>query len=364
MSLKERLKGRALELGFDLIGVAEAGPSRHHPAYLDWLKAGYHGSMAYMARPDAIERRKDPGLIVPGARSVIVVAMNYYVPDRRASTGDARLPGRIARYARNDDYHDVMKARLEALVDFAQAEAGHEVRARVYVDTGPVLEREWASRAGLGWIGKNTNLIHPHWGSWLLLGEIITDLELEPDPPFQRDHCGSCDRCLRACPTRAFAEPRVLDARRCISYLTIELREAIPPDLRPLMGNWVFGCDICQEVCPWNQKFARPTDETAFRPRDDLYAPDLLKLLRLDEEGFRRRFHRSPIRRAKRRGLLRNVAMALVNLGHPSAVPALEDALDDPDPLVREHVAWALARMAGRRPRTALAGTGDLKSRV
>jgi epoxyqueuosine reductase len=355
VSLKERIKERARELGFDLVGIAEAAPSRHHPAYLDWLRAGYHGTMAYMARPGAVERRKDPRLILPGARSVIVVAVNYYVADRQPCQAGAELRGRIARYARNDDYHDVMKRRLEALVDFMRAEAGQEIQARAYVDTGPVLERELASRAGLGWIGKNTNLIHPRWGSWLLLGEIITNLALEPDQPFERDHCGSCDRCLRACPTQAFVAPRVLDAQRCISYLTIELREAIPPDLRPLMSDWIFGCDVCQDACPWNRKFARPTHEPTFQPRDDLDAPDLLALLTLDEEGFRRRFRGSPIRRAKRRGLLRNVAVALGNLGAPSAIPALKSALDDPEPLVQEHAAWALGMTADRRPPTAAA---------
>lgn len=347
MTFTQRIKARALELGFDLAGVAEAGPSQQHDAYLEWLRAGFHGTMSYLARPDAVARRRDPRAILPGARSVVVVAMSYYVPNREPAANDARPRGRIARYARNDDYHDVMTRRLEALVGFMRAEAGQEVQARVYVDTGPVLERELASRAGLGWIGKHTNLIHPRWGSWLLLGEIITDLALEPDPPFEQDHCGTCTRCLVACPTGALVAPRVLDARRCISYLTIELKEPIPPDLRPLMGEWIFGCDVCQEVCPWNQKFARLTTELAFRPRDDLAALDLMALLSLDEEGFRRRFQGSPIRRAKRRGLLRNVAVALGNLGDQVAIPALARALDDSEPLVREHAAWALGQIGG-----------------
>jgi len=358
MTLTQRIKARALELGFNLVGVAEAGPSQQHEAFVEWLRAGFHGTMGYLARPEAVERRRDPRAILPGARSVVTVAMSYYVPARESAANDARLRGQIARYARNDDYHDVMTRRLEALTGFMRTEAGREVQARVYVDTGPVLERELASRAGLGWIGKHTNLIHPRWGSWLLLGEIITDLALEPDPPFEQDYCGTCDRCLVACPTGALVAPRVLDARRCISYLTIELKGPIPPDLRPLMGDWIFGCDVCQEVCPWNQKFARPTEEPAFRPRDDLAAPDLMALLSLDEEGFRHRFRGSPIRRAKRPGLLRNVAVALGNLGSPAAVPALARALDDPEPLVRDHAAWALGQIGGA------ARSGQSQSRV
>lgn len=347
MTLTQRIKAHAVELGFDLVGVAEAGPSQQHAAYLAWLRAGFQGTMGYLARPDAVERRRDPRTILPGARSVVAVAMSYYVPHNESPGDDTRPRGRVARYARHDDYHHVMTRRLEELVDFVRAQAGREIQARVYVDTGPLLERELASRAGLGWIGKHTNLIHPRWGSWLLLGEVLTDLPLDPDPPFERDHCGSCNRCLVACPTGAFVAPRVLDARRCISYLTIELKGSIPPDLRPLMGDWVFGCDLCQEVCPWNQKFARPTGEPAFHPRDDLAAPDLIALLSLDEEGFRRRFRGSPIRRARRQGLLRNVAVVLGNLGAPAAVPALARALHDPQPVVREHAAWALARIGG-----------------
>jgi epoxyqueuosine reductase len=379
-SLTERIKQRAIDLGFDLVGVAAAGPSQTFDAYADWLAHGYAGDMGYLARERNLERRRDVSEILPGARSVIVVAMNYAAKEPEGSDvspgPSARLPGKVARYARNDDYHDVMLARLEGLIEFMRGEAGTQVQARPYVDTGPVLEREWAQRAGLGWFGKNTNLIDPQLGSWLLLGEVITDLALDPDPPFAFDRCGTCTRCLDACPTDAFVGPGVLDARRCISYLTIELKGAIPADLRPLMGDWIFGCDVCQEVCPWNRKFARPTAEPAFQPRDDdagsslavdgrdlksgsdepasLAAPDLIALLTLDDEGFRRRFKGSPIRRAKRRGLLRNVVVALGNSGDPAAVPALSQALHDREPLVRRHAAWALGRIGTAEAHAAL----------
>jgi epoxyqueuosine reductase len=376
-SLTGRIKQRAHELGFDLVGVATAGPSQTFDAYAGWLAHGYAGEMDYLARARNLARRRDLDEILPGARSVIAVAMNYAARERGSEgdkvtrwqgdkvTGSFEVTlsprhlvtvssGQVARYARNDDYHDVMLARLEALIDFMRAAAGPPVQARPYVDTGPVLEREWAQRAGLGWFGKNTNLIHPRLGSWLLLGEVVTDLALDPDPPFALDHCGTCTRCLDACPTDAFVSPRVLDARRCISYLTIELKGPIPAELRPLMGDWIFGCDVCQAVCPWNQKFARPTAEPAFQPRDDLAAPDLLALLALDDDSFCRRFQGSPIRRAKRRGLLRNVAVALGNSGNPTAVPALAQALHDYEPLVRRHAAWALGRIGSTGAQAAL----------
>ncbi|HID87781.1 MAG TPA: tRNA epoxyqueuosine(34) reductase QueG [Anaerolineae bacterium] len=347
----ETIKERAHDLGFDLVGVAPARPSQHGEFLADWLARGYAGTMGYLQRN--VERRLDPRQALPGARSIVAVGMNY------STAGDQPADpshGRISCYAWGDDYHDLIEARLRELLGFIQREAGREIHGRVYVDTGPVLEREVASRAGLGWIGKNTNLIHPRWGSWLFLGEILLDIELAPDEPWAADRCGTCIRCLEACPTGALVAPRVLDARRCISYLTIELKGSIPRDLRPPMGNWIFGCDLCQEVCPWNRRSARPTGEWAFWPREGLDAPPLLSLMGMDDEEFRSRFRGSPIKRVRRRGLLRNVAVALGNWGDEAAVPALARALDDPEPLVREHAAWALGRIGGKGARRALEG--------
>ncbi|UCC63576.1 MAG: tRNA epoxyqueuosine(34) reductase QueG [Anaerolineae bacterium] len=315
--LTRRIKDQARALGFDLVGVAPLAPSRYGDFYEAWLARGYAGDMAYLARPDAVAKRRDPRLILPEARSAVVVALNYYQgplgsrqPGSAASNG---LRGRVARYAWGDDYHDLMWYRLDALAAFIEAEVGSPVSHRRYVDTGPLLERELAVRAGLGWFGKNTMLIHPRLGSWLLLGELLLALDLAPDPPCRADHCGTCTRCIDACPTRCILPDRTLDASRCISYLTIELkRDQIPADLRPQLGPWIFGCDLCQEVCPWN-RFARPTAAPAFQPRAGLPAPDLHELLALDDQTFRRRFQGSPIQRARRRGLQRNAAAALAN---------------------------------------------------
>jgi epoxyqueuosine reductase len=253
---------------------------------------------------------------------------------------------RIARYALGDDYHDVMRGGLEALLVSIREQTGTEVRGKAYVDTGPLLERDLARRAGLGWFGKNTNLLSVGKGSYFFLGALLLDLPLEPDEPFIGDHCGTCSRCLEACPTGAFVSPYVLDARRCISYLTIELKGPIPRELRPLVGDWIYGCDVCQEVCPWNRKAPR-TKEPAFRARPGLTLPELAPLLAMTQEEFSRRFKHSPIKRAKRRGLLRNVAVALGNSQDRAAVPALAAAMHDPEALVRAHAAWALGRLGG-----------------
>ncbi|MFQ5530734.1 MAG: tRNA epoxyqueuosine(34) reductase QueG, partial [Gemmatimonadota bacterium] len=252
-----RLRSAALRLGFTRVGFAPAEAPRHAAAYLGWLDDGHHGEMAWMARPDAVRRRLDPGEAQDGCRTVIVAALSY-APDTetpaRKDSGE-RNPEQplVARYARGVDYHDWFETRLEALAaEVRTIDSGAHVRS--YVDYGPVLERDHAQRAGLGWIGKNSMLINPELGSWLLLGELLTTLEVEPDPPFVPDHCGTCRRCVDACPTGAILDGRVIDSRRCISYLTIELRGAIPEDLRPAIGNRVFGCDICQDVCPWNSE--------------------------------------------------------------------------------------------------------------
>jgi epoxyqueuosine reductase len=349
MNLTERIKSRAVELGFDLVGIAPAGVALHAEAYADWIAAGMHGEMAYMARnPD---RRSQPERIVPGAQSVIVVGLNYYTIDLPDEVKSDPSRGLIARYAWSADYHEVMVPRLEQLAQYIREVTGEDARTKTYVDTGPVLERDWALAAGLGFIGKNTCLINPRLGSWLFLGVIITDAEVSPlSQPGRavggkRVSCGTCTRCLTACPTNAFPAPHVLDARRCISYLTIELKGSIPIELRPLIGNRIFGCDICQDVCPWPTRFATPTKERSFFPIDiDRAAPKLIDLAQLSEEDFKRRFAGTPLLRTKRRGLLRNVAVALGNWGSAEARAALEMLARDDDPIISEHAQWGLRR--------------------
>jgi epoxyqueuosine reductase len=352
------VKEQARAVGFDMAGVAAAGPAATRGAYRDWLAAGMAGEMGYMARDP--ERREDPTVVLPEARAVVVVALRYCPADEAVEERADSRRGQVARYALGDDYHDVMLARLRDLLSRVRARYGEEVAGRPYVDTGPMLERDLAQRAGLGWFGKNTNLLHRRLGSYFFLGALLLGLELAPDVPASA-HCGTCRRCLDACPTGAFVAPYVLDARLCISYLTIELKGSIPRELRPLVGNWIYGCDICQEVCPWNRK-APAAEEPAFRPRADLQAPELIPLLRMTDAEFRERFRGSPIKRTKRRGLLRNVAVALGNARDPAAVPALTEALRDSEALVRGHAAWALGRIGGAEARAALhaaAGTEE-----
>jgi len=346
MSLTQQICNRARDLGFDLVGVTPAHPVPYVDAYRAWLARGYHGEMGYMARPDRVERREDPAKILPGVRSVVCVGLNYFPGDVPADLARDPSRGRISNYAWGIDYHDWMIPRLEELARFigaqARARAGREVRTRVYVDTGPLLERAYAAAAGLGFVGKNACLIHPRMGSYLFLGQVLLDFDLEPTPAMTNVGCGTCTRCIEACPTGALIAPYVLDARRCISYLTIELKGHIPPQLRPLMGNWIYGCDVCQTVCPW-QRFARPTSEPSFHAeRLDQAAPLLLELLEMDEGAFRQRYERSPISRIGRGRLLRNATVALGNWGDVQAQPALTRALADPEPLVQEHAAWAL----------------------
>jgi epoxyqueuosine reductase len=336
------IKTRARELGFQLIGIAPAERPEHGDFYVEWLEREYNGAMTYLARDDAVRRRLDPGQALPGARYIIIVAMNY-AGGAAGPVDDLRRPV-IARYARGIDYHAVFEEKLERLAGALRELTGDATATRCYVDYGPVLERDHAQRAGIGWIGKNTCLIHPDIGSYILIGEILTDAELQSDGPFLPDHCGTCDRCIWACPTGAIEESRALDARLCISYLTIELRGPIPIELRPAIGNRVFGCDICQEVCPWNKK-APQTNEARFEPRDEMNGPELVELMGLSEGEFAARYGDTPLARAKRRGFLRNVAVALGNWADPAAVAALIDALNDGDPLVRGHAAWALGRI-------------------
>jgi len=408
MNLTERIKAHAVGLGFDLVGIAPAGLAPHAREYADWVAAGMMGEMAYMARDP--ERRSDLRRVLTNARSAIVVGLSYYTIDLPDEVKHDPSRGLIARYAWGVDYHEVMTPRLEELAQFVREESGGKavthperneveskdalssttplrgsaqnasIQTKVYVDTGPVLERDWALASGLGFIGKNTCLISPRMGSWLFLGVVITDADLTlipiPSPRGQPSRCnadtgregsrvpstiqgeaarkrvgegrlpscGTCTRCLTACPTNAFPAPYVLDARKCISYLTIELKGSIPAELRPLLGNHIFGCDICQDVCPWPAHFAMPTKERSFYPVDlDRAAPKLVDLAQLSEDDFKQRFAGTPLIRSKRRGLLRNVAVALGNWGAAEAREALKMLARDPDPIIAEHAQWGLA---------------------
>ena len=421
--LTAELKAQATALGFNRVGVIPAAPARRLEAYLAWIADGYHGEMGYLARPDRVARRRDLEVILPGARSLVVVGLDYTTAPPPADLSADPSRGRFSNYAWGADYHDVMTPRLEALAGWLEGKAGEQggggagenprslaegqtptrpsgegIRSRVYVDTGALLERDHGETAGLGFTGKNTLLIDPRRGSWFFLGVMLTTLTLDYDSPLPEalsqgargpiplpvggarggpagaeeaalsptlsqgargpagmPSCGRCRRCLDACPTAAFPAPYVLDARRCISYLTIELKGWIPAELRPLMGNWVYGCDICQAVCPFN-RFAAPTAEAAFRPASwDAVAPPLLDLLALDEATFARRFAGSPVRRIGRARLVRNACVAAGNWGSAAAVPALVALLADGAPLVRGHAAWALRRIGGEAGDAALA---------
>ena len=340
-ALANRLKARAYGLGFDLTGIARLGPAETAPLFEEWVARGRAGEMEYLAR--GAGKRRDTRLPFPGVASAIVVAMNY---------GGREPSGPVARYARGEDYHDVMAEKLNELHRLIEGDHGASIRGKAYVDTGPILERDLAWRAGLGWFGKNTNLLNPGLGSFFFLGALLLDLELPPDEPFMADRCGSCTRCMEACPTGAIVAPRELDATKCISYLTIEAKGAIPPELREGIGGLVYGCDICQDVCPWNVRFSRALREPRFAPREALGGKDARTLAReilaMDDEAFRAAFKGSPMKRAKLRGLKRNAAVVLGNAGTAEDVDVLRRALDDAEPLVREHAAWALARLRHR----------------
>ncbi len=337
LALSGAVKERARELGFDRVAIGPAGPPGRGDAFERWLDAGYAGTMDYLAEGRA--DRLDPERLLSGCRSVIAVALSY------AREGDEPGWQGVARYARGHDYHELMRPRLKALGEFVGTAAGAGARCRVAVDTSALLERDVAARAGLGWVGKNTNLLSSSLGSYFFIGTVLTTAVLEPDGR-EPDRCGTCTACLDACPTRAFVAPYVLDARRCIAYLTIEHRGDIPAELREGIGQWLFGCDVCQEVCPWNRK-APPGRDPALAPAGPLGA--LEDLLALDAEAFRARFRHTPLWRAKRAGLLRNAAIALGNRGDARAVAALERALSDEEETVRGAAAWALERVhAGR----------------
>lgn len=317
----------------------------HH--FRQWIDAGYAGEMHYLAnRRDAYEH---PRHVLNGARSVVMLAMPYRTAEPRpADVGD----GRVSRYAWGTDYHDLIHDRLRQLAGFVTCLAPRAA-VRGVVDTAPLLEREFAQLAGLGWIGKNTLLLNTRLGSWFFLAALLTDLELEYDAPHETDHCGTCRACLDACPTQAFVAPYLLDSRRCISYLTIELRGAVPDELRPGFNEWVFGCDVCQEVCPWNHR--SPTaDEPALQPAADANPLSLARLFELDDESFRHRFRHTPLWRPKRRGLLRNAALILGSQRPPEAIPALVRGLGDVEAIVRGACAWALAQFDDARARQAI----------
>jgi epoxyqueuosine reductase len=351
------IRQRALELGFDDCRFTGASAPTTTEQFQKWLTEKQFGEMTWLERNAA--KRLDPQLVLPGAKSVICLAASYETSDERRVPSDEMLPksdsrhpspvirhGLIARYARFTDYHDVLGEQLKTLVNFIDTVADRKVRSLWYVDTGPVLERDFAQRAGLGFVGKHTNLISRDFGNWIFLAEILTTLELEPDAP-EPNHCGRCTRCLTACPTNAITAPFELDARKCISYLTIELKSSIPVEFRRAIGNRIFGCDDCLAVCPWN-RFAREGNLMKPHLRRDLAEPDLIELLQLDEAGFKSRFVGTPIVRTKRRGLLRNVCVALGNVGHRFALPVLEQAAQDPESLIAEHAHWAVGEIESR----------------
>jgi len=336
-ALKQSIKEKARQLGFILAGVTSSEPPQHYSAFESWLNNGFHGTMNYLADEHSRARRADPKQILPECKSILVLAIPYSPFILHPSSF------KIASYALGDDYHDIIPPRLKELVEFIEAQVGHPVPNRYYTDTGHLLERELAQRAGLGWIGKNAMLINPKAGSTFFLAEILLGIELEPDDATITDHCGTCARCLDACPTQAILPNRVIDSRRCISYLTIENKGAIPEDLRPQLENWIFGCDICQMVCPWN-RFSAPAD-SAFEPLAQVATPDLT----LSSVEFNQRFKRSPLKRAKRRGVLRNLAVAIGNTGNETDIPLLEQAAKDDEALVREHAEWAMKKVKSKK---------------
>ncbi len=349
--LSFKVKVLARSLGFDIAGITSADAfERDEAAALDRVKQGLMDGLAWYTE-ERVRKANRPRELLDGAKSVVSLAMSYNYGE--AEPQGQGPHGKIARYAWGDDYHDVMKRRIREFVDGLPRIAGRSVKTRIFVDDGPMNDRAAAERAGVGWFGKNTNILTPSHGSWVLLGQVVTDLDLAADDPLKKN-CGECVRCIDDCPTGAIVAPYVIDNRRCISYLTIELRGPIPRGLRPLVGDWVFGCDICQDVCPVNRKAERGR-EASFRKRHDFDAPALIPLLELDDEGFRERFRGSPVRRAKRVGLQRNVCVALGNIGDPVAAPALSNALRHGEPLVREHAAWALGMIGGAGAKAALA---------
>lgn len=338
--VKQEIKARARALGFDDCRITTASPPDSGKHFRKWLAERFHGEMSYLERN--ADKRVEPDLVLAEAKSIITLAVSYSGDSSERQTV-GKLSGFFARYARYNDYHDVLGKRLKELTAFVNELGPRGTRSLWYVDTGPLLERDFAQRAGLGFTGKHTNVISRKLGNWIFLAEIITSLELEPDEP-QQNRCGTCTRCMSACPTNAIKGPFQLDARLCISYLTIELKGSIPLELRPLIGNRIYGCDDCLAICPWN-RFAKQGELMKSHARRDLANPELLELLELDETRFRERFAGTPMLRTKRRGLLRNVCVALGNAGDRAALPALERAARDPEPLIAEHARWAIEQI-------------------
>ena len=335
-AVKAALLDLATELGFSEARVAPAQPAAHRALFEAWVAEGKYGDMGWMARN--VDKRGDPRLVLPGAQSVIVLAYNYY------QGSGPEVPYRVARYAWNDDYHELIWPKLRVLEDYLKTHGGEH---RSFVDTGPVLERDFASESGLGWGGKSTMQIHPKLGTWFFLSTVLTTLDLEPDPP-AKDRCGSCTRCITACPTQAITGPRQMDARRCISYFTIEHKGSIPVEFRRAIGDRLYGCDDCLSACPWN-RFAQASSEAAFQARQSVFNMPLRDFLQLTDEEFRNLFAKSPIKRIKRPAFLRNVCVVLGNIGTPEDLPALEAAMQDEHPLIAEHANWAWDEITSRR---------------
>jgi epoxyqueuosine reductase len=336
-------------LGFELAGITTADPPPHFPVYERWLAMGRQASMGYLSEERARTRRAEPQQVLPGCPSIIVLGLRYSNPKLENEKESNRITGRVAAYAWGADYHLVIPEKLKALTAFIDAQTGQAIPHRWYTDTGPLLERDLAMRAGLGWIGKNTCLINPQQGSYFLLAEILLAHPLQPDAPFEADRCGTCTRCLEACPTKCILPDRTLDAGRCISFLTIENKGSIPEELRPAIGNWVFGCDLCQMVCPWNQRFAAQEGDPSLAPRRGVPVPDLTAELALTPQEFNRKFKDSPVTRARRKGYLRNVAVALGNTGGKETAAVFDAGLFQDEPLIGEHIKWALDQITGKR---------------
>ncbi|MGB9640785.1 MAG: tRNA epoxyqueuosine(34) reductase QueG [Anaerolineales bacterium] len=363
--LVSKLKTKAYALGFSLVGITTPDIPDHFELFQNWIKAGYQGEMEYLSRPHSLVCREDPRELLPQAKSIIILGMNYPNPHdcpdlankEEFQGGDKAFPltGRVAAYAWGRDYHLVMKERMRQLAVYLEELVGEPIHYRVFSDSAPILERDLAQRAGLGWIGKNSCLINPKLGSYFFLGEILLDYVLPPDTPFSADYCGKCNRCIQACPTKCIQPNRTLDARRCIAYLTIELRSAIPESFHASIGNWLFGCDICQEVCPWNQHALERTVDLELRLNQELFPLDLSRIFQLDESQYHQRFSESAIQRSKLRGLSRNAAIVLGNLAKQfpqtleNVVGILSDGLlHHPDALVRHAIVISLKRIGGR----------------
>jgi epoxyqueuosine reductase len=364
-ALKETIRAQAKLLGFALCGFTSCAPLLSLSTFENWLDAGRHGSMAYLATERARTARGDPHRLMPACRTIIVLGCFHAPP---IPLTDDPLGGRVAAYAVGEDYHDLLPAMARSLAEFIHSQIGSPFQWRAVSDTAPLLEREVGQRAGLGWVGKNSMLISPQRGSYFVLAELLISLDLPPDPPFASDRCGSCTRCLNACPTACILPDRTLDATRCISYLTVEKRGDIPEQLRQGIGRWAFGCDICQEVCPWNVRFAASASAAGLAARPHFPLRDLRAEVTAEEAALGARFRHSPLRRVGRAGWRRNLTVALGNSGRLEALPSLERVLADTDPLLRRHAAWAIGQIggpsAGRVLREALRAETDVETSV